>query len=412
MKNLSSNKGITLVVLIITIIVILIIAGISINGAINGVDSANDNRAITDLEKVQHAITQRYSKYKLLKDTSLLVGTKIDLSSLTDVPESINWRVFQPSTDTSPSTNLERKYYRLSKSDMETLGLTGDYKASSYIVNYCSGEVYDEGQKQTSEGEVLYKTAISEEISGLGDEIIQDGLQVWYDAINNTGSGHSSTTKTWFDLSGNNNHATIYNIATTPTEDSGWHSNYLAFDGGNDYGKTIKEIDYKNSKELTIELIDLNGTLGNNQHAAIPLESSSNYNNYENTFHINTNEDNVVKDLRFNFHNINNYYTRRTNNNVLSGNSNYCFVLDTKNNNNQFMKIYKNNILQNLIVLVNYNISNSSIYNYILYIGARNGKTMFTKMNLAGLRIYNRVLSEDEIHHNYILDKNRYKIEE
>ena len=113
MKKLSSNKGITLVILVITIIVILIIAGISISGGIAGIESADDSRALTDLEKVQHAITQRYSKYKLLNDTSLLVGTKIDLSSLTDVPETIDWRVFQPSTDPNPTTNLDRKYYRL-----------------------------------------------------------------------------------------------------------------------------------------------------------------------------------------------------------------------------------------------------------------------------------------------------------
>jgi len=61
---------------------------------------------------------------------------------------------------------------------METLGLIGDYKGSSYIVNYCSGKVYDEGQKQTSNGKALYKTAISEEKSGLGDNVIQNGLQV------------------------------------------------------------------------------------------------------------------------------------------------------------------------------------------------------------------------------------------
>jgi len=34
------------------------------------------------------------------------------------------------------------------------------------------------------------------------------------------------------------------------------------------------------------------------------------------------------------------------------------------------------------------------------------------KMQMYAVRVYNRALSEDEIHHNYILDKNRYGIEE
>lgn len=417
MKNLSSNKGITLTMLVITIIVILIIAGISITGAITGVDSANDSRAITDLEKVQHAVTQRYSKYKLLNDTSLLVGTKINLSDLTDVPETIDWRVFQPSTDTNPTTNLDRKYYRLSKSDMENLGLTGDYKGSSYVVNYCSGEVYDEGQKQTSDGKVLYKTAISEEISGLGNDVIHDGLLVWYDAINNTGSGHSGTTKTWFDLSGNGNNATLNGFDGTAT--SGWNSNYLAFDGTNDYSKTIKEINYNNSKELTIEFIDINGKLALNNNLSILIESSSNYNNFEKSFHLNTNENGNNKDFRFNyrksFGTTLNYHIRRTKNNFFeNGLSNeYSCVLNTNATNNQLMKIYKNGEPVNSIEITqNATISNETINNYILYIGARDGKQYFTKMNLANLKVYNKALSEDEIHHNYILDKNRYGIEE
>jgi len=54
-------------------------------------------------------------------------------------------------------------------------------------------------------------------------------------------------------LSGNNNHATIYNISTTPTDDSGWHSNYLALDGIDDFAsKTGITV---NGADGTIEII-------------------------------------------------------------------------------------------------------------------------------------------------------------
>lgn len=50
---------------------------------------------------------------------------------------------------------------------------------------------------------------------------VQEGLVLHYDGINNTGSGHSSTTTTWKDLSGNGNDATI----TGGT----WGSSYVTF---------------------------------------------------------------------------------------------------------------------------------------------------------------------------------------
>lgn len=169
MMNFKNNKGITLIALIVTIVVLLIIAGMSIAGGISGVEQANDNKLLSELSMVQHAITERYTKYKLTKDTSLLVGTKVDVSSLTDVPEPIEWRVIQTTSTSEVSTHPERNYYRLNESNFVDLGLTGDYKDVSYIVNYYSGEVYNEKEKQTTKGEVLYKTAIQDQVSELGN---------------------------------------------------------------------------------------------------------------------------------------------------------------------------------------------------------------------------------------------------
>ena len=70
-----NNKGVTLVSLVVTIIVLLIIASISIVGGIQGADTAADNKLLTELDMVQHAVLQRYTKYSLTKDKELLVGT-------------------------------------------------------------------------------------------------------------------------------------------------------------------------------------------------------------------------------------------------------------------------------------------------------------------------------------------------
>lgn len=63
---------------------------------------------------------------------------------------------------------------------------------------------------------------------------VSDGLILYYDAINNTGNGHSSTTTTWKDLSGNGNDLTLSNFDNTET--SGWSENAINFDGIDDFG--------------------------------------------------------------------------------------------------------------------------------------------------------------------------------
>lgn len=51
----------------------------------------------------------------------------------------------------------------------------------------------------------------------------------YYDAENNTGNGHSDTTTTWKDLSGNDNDGTLENVAYTDT--SGWLADKIVLSG-------------------------------------------------------------------------------------------------------------------------------------------------------------------------------------
>ncbi len=139
-----NNKGVTLVSLVVTIIVLLIIASISIVGGIQGADTAADNKLLTELDMVQHAVLQRYTKYSLTKDKDLLVGTKVN--SLPN-PTEITWQVKNPQND-------EEKYYELGSSELTNLGITNS--KDTYIVNYSTGEVYNKTTPKTNSNEVLY----------------------------------------------------------------------------------------------------------------------------------------------------------------------------------------------------------------------------------------------------------------
>ena len=389
MRDFRENKGITLIALIVTIVVLLIIAGISINMGITGVDQASDNRLMSELEKVQHAITQRYTNFELTKDTSLIVGTKVDdlptIPTPTGESKAPTWKVLQFTSGATISTHPERKYYRLSKSDLENLGLTGDYKNSSYIVNYYSGEVYDEVQKQTSSGIVLYKAAIENEASELGDDYIKDGMQVWYDGVNNTGSGHSNNTTIWKDLSGNNNDAKI----ETTGSSLNWQNNCLAT---NKAESIITPWKFDTSHTISVVFA--------------PLEFY-NYNTiWENSLTDNDNEAWCG----------------------INGDSNArskaaSWILSTTNNINRLKLMKKTSII---IVIDNKNNCCMAYVNGIEAgkndnkINLNGGKLIFNggiqntfgKNNYYTMKVYNRALSEDEIHHNYILDKARYGIEE
>ena len=389
MKNLRENKGITLIALIVTIVVLLIIAGISINMGITGVDQAGENKLITELEKVQHAVTERYTKYKLTKDTSLIVGTKVDnlptIPTPTGETKAPTWKVFQVTSGATVSTHPERKYYRLSQSDLQNLGLTGSENGSSYIVNYYSGEIFDENKKQTSKGTVLYKTAMENEASELGDEYIKDGMQVWYDGINNTGSGHSSTTTTWKDLSGNGNDAILSGFDGTAT--SGWNSNYLAFDGENDKVELKNVID--NKTQFTIEYIT----------------TQKRYKSWEYLWGVTSSKFGMECNMQG--HRVLYYVSGKHYNCVdlkgTLGKNNYNGLSIHNREINGYLNGEKK-----INVTIDNDFENSG---NILSLGSIQNKH-YMMVDYYAFRIYNRALSESEIRHNYILDKARYGIEE
>ena len=148
-----NNKGITIIALIITIIVLLIIASISINASLQGVEQTQENQLISELKMVQHAVLERYTKYSLTKDESLLVGEKLD--TLPEIPGNDQSWQMEPQSD-----NPESRYYKLAPSDLNKLGI--DKVEDTYVVNYKTGEVFNETIKKTDGGKALYVYAVDD----------------------------------------------------------------------------------------------------------------------------------------------------------------------------------------------------------------------------------------------------------
>ena len=115
------------------------------------------------------------------------------------------------------------------KSQIETtLAIKQSYEAD----NAKAGEIYNSLVKNSS------------------PQYVSNGLVLHYDAINNTGSGHNSSTTTWKDLSGNGNDSTI----TGGT----WTDNSLNFTASNKSNgvKTSKNfpIDFENTFNIVFDL--------------------------------------------------------------------------------------------------------------------------------------------------------------
>lgn len=90
MRNiLEKETGITLMVLVITIIVLLIIASIGIRMATGSMSNVRENKELSELNMVQHAVLERYTKSKVTDNSSILPGTAINISEAQNIATQI-----------------------------------------------------------------------------------------------------------------------------------------------------------------------------------------------------------------------------------------------------------------------------------------------------------------------------------
>lgn len=278
MKN---ERGITLIALIITVIVLIIITGIFIGNVSDNKDSVDKSKkevALYELHEIEQAILERDTKYKQTNVDANLLGTKISWSDASNYLNAIVLKTSKPLNllgldyDKLGNQPANIYYYKLNADDLEKLGLHNVKENSEYIVNYSTGEVWDNVKLATKDNEPLYFGLKS---NNLNEEYIKDGLIVWYDGINNTGNGHDNSSTTWKNLA-SNKYTGILGGGVT------WNQDSLTFDGATGW-VSLGEL---NLEEFTLEanIIYNNVTtdamyiIGNSQNGGYALYKTGNVN--------------------------------------------------------------------------------------------------------------------------------------
>lgn len=82
---MKSDKGVTIVMLVITVIVLIIIAGISINTSVSFMNDVRVGRIVANMELVQAKVEVIYEEYQFQGENSkhkVLIGTAVEGSTI------------------------------------------------------------------------------------------------------------------------------------------------------------------------------------------------------------------------------------------------------------------------------------------------------------------------------------------
>ena len=221
-----------------------------------------------------------------------------------------------------------------------------------------------------------------------------DGLLLLLDGINNTRNGHSTTTTTWEDLSGNNNDFTKLDSALNAI----WSNNSFVGDTKNRTMVLNKAI-LKNSNECTVEVCYDIPKLRDYYWV---FQNRQNSNSKGNGFQFPVSSTGRAIDI----------YNSKGEHNSLSyitdlNKKTMAFALDANNvtfsDNGQF---YNEDIEEGII--------NSVMQRDFYSIGSAypwSGTNYSFKGNIYSIRVYNRKLSEDELKNNYEIDRSRFNMD-
>lgn len=152
----QNEKGITLIVLIITIIIMIIIAGITITLGTEGIKESKDNKLITELGIINHALLQRKTKANLTGE--VYPGTSYtNLSEIMTIVDDINSRNSEERVILK-DTNAVNYYLVTKDNGLKELGINS--AEDEYIVNYETGEVINKTTLVTTKGKPLYTYSV------------------------------------------------------------------------------------------------------------------------------------------------------------------------------------------------------------------------------------------------------------
>lgn len=163
-KNLQEKSGITLIALSVTIVVLTILAGVSIGaskGMKNNIARSKEITAMSDASKIQQAVIETYIKYRQMKNSTFLKGTKIKYAEAKNIEstfQEIDSSISLKETQNYDEIEIEvgKYYYKLTKSDLEALGLSNIDSKDEFVVNYSTGEVFNISNPKTALGNAVY----------------------------------------------------------------------------------------------------------------------------------------------------------------------------------------------------------------------------------------------------------------
>lgn len=131
---LSNNKGITIVVLVITVVVMLILSGIVIYSGMDVLKDAKIQNFTASINQIESAIDTEYFRYQN-NSIDILPGEKITTSN------TLNSEISSLIGSKLTNDNLTAYYY-LNADAINSLELS-NVEPMRYIVNYSTGEVID-----------------------------------------------------------------------------------------------------------------------------------------------------------------------------------------------------------------------------------------------------------------------------
>jgi Tfp pilus assembly protein PilE len=344
------QKGISLIVLVITIIVIIILAGAVI------VSLVNSNSI---LQATQATFKDNLFEYN--NEISLFISNEY--------------------IKNSGSLNL---------SSINATNLTGTYDGGKTIQQIITSMNNVDAQKfQIEFGKLIYSGSNENEKvwareMGVSTGFVKGGLVLWYDFSCETNSGTQRNIAK--DLSNSGNNGSLAGFEYTNL--SGYENRGLNFDAVNDVITLPSIIDLQTtwSIEVFCKLYDSTKTF---------------------QFFVGSEDSGAYGKILLNY---NKYIAFRSSNgvynsfNILSSEVNGTDSVLTFVSNGQTIKLYINGVLRSTI-------TPSSTYCRINCIGnAWSDRVWLAKLNLYNIRVYNREITNEEVVQNYDFEKSRVRL--
>ena len=381
------KKGISMIALLITIAVFLILLTVITISSDKIINNTKKKQFAREIYEVQNLVDKyKYEKeeypYTILDDNtkeSMSIDITDDLTDQFDnegVKEGDKVELYTIDLNKIGAENITRgikkdnnlkDVYAFSEKTGIVYYIKG-YKVGKNVYYTLTDELkgqigYGKDTSNISNSKVIFETASM--------DYVQDGLVLLLDGIRNTRSGHSTSTNVWEDLSGNNYDVTMKNITI--------NENNMYFSGDTSIMYSSNNID-----AVSVEMV-------------LELEESPQGEQYIASF------GSLYKILAWS-PNVKGFSL---------GHGKKRYLVENLYKKNSISVQYSPDAmylnskkLENSVVSTSW----SAVPKYPFMISAYSSGYYKLKGKIYSIRVYNRALTQDEINHNYQMDKKRFGI--